>query len=122
MNKPMMMAAGLMGLTFFVHLFAGGPEVSQPIQASTLDPVVRAVALVVWHGVSVMLAVMAAALVWLAYRENTALALMTIAIQLGFAALFIGVGWVQLGTLAPMPQWSIFVIIPALTGYAMRRA
>ncbi len=109
-----------MSLTVVAHIFGGGPEVNAPIQASDLDPVVRALALVVWHGVSVTLAAIAAALFWLSWHRNQELAFMAIGIQLGFTALFIGVGIISLGTLSPVPQWIAFAIGSSLTAWGLR--
>ncbi len=73
MNRPIAAAATLMAATFFVHVFVGGPETDAPIRASDLPEIARATAHVVWHMVSWMLAVIAAALFWLSRHDNRAL-------------------------------------------------
>jgi len=98
-----------------VHIFMGGPEIMKPLRASGLHPVIRAVMDVVWHAVTVVLICLAAALFWLAWNENMALLLIVNAIQIGFGALFIYYGATQLRSLWPMPQWVIFLGVPALT-------
>ncbi len=121
MKPGPLIAAALMLLTVFVHVFAGGPEIHQPIQNSALPSVVRAVGAVLWHAVTVVLTLFFVALLWLARHENPALLWLVNGIQLGFAGLFIWYGWAQLGTLWPMPQWIIFIVIPALTLWQGRR-
>lgn len=121
MNRPIAIAAGLMGLTTLVHIFAGGPDVSAPIQRSDLPDDVRAVAFVVWHTITLLLACLTVALIWLCKHENRELALITVAIQVGMAALFIGVGLYALGSLTIMPQWTVFLLVPALTVWGQTR-
>jgi hypothetical protein len=41
--------------------------------------------------------------------------------QLGFAALFVSYGLSRLGTVVPMSQWIIFLIIPAMTRFGQSR-
>ena len=113
-NYYCVVAAGLMWLTVFIHVFAGGPEVHVPIQASELSPVVRGVGAVIWHAITWILILLAVAIGWLSRQDNPALNAIVIATQLGFSALFIFYGLTLLGTLWPMPQWIIFTGIPVL--------
>ena len=113
-NQSYATAAVLMGLTVGLHVFGGGPEIHDPIRASTLPDVVRAIGSVLWHGVTWMLILMAVALGWLSCRRNAALFVMVAAVQLGFAALFVFYGWSVLGNLWQTPQWVIFSGIPAI--------
>ena len=119
MPVALLIAALLMLLTSGIHVFAGGPEIMTPIRQSNLSKPVKAVADVVWHGVTVMLLLMAAGLGWLAYMPNPALLWMICAVQIGFAGLFIAYGLGQLGNLKQMPQWIIFLGIPALSLWAV---
>lgn len=123
MNKWNLGASVLMALTFCLHVFGGGPEIHEPIQASVLSDYLRAMSAVLWHAVTVVLAVFAIAYLWLAKHENTAMSLQMAAIQFGFAGLFLWYGEVLLGTVWPMPQWIIFIVIPAvsLAGLPRRR-
>lgn len=114
-------AAALMALTLCIHLFAGGPEVHSSLQAALFDAGLAAFAAILWHAVSVVLAVLAVGLWVLARRHDPALEAMLSAIQLGFAALFIFYGLTRLGTLWSMPQWIIFSAIPALTRVGQSR-
>lgn len=121
MNKMIFAAGALMVLTTAVHVFVGGPEVMTPVFASALDPTVRAVLHVVWHGVTVMLAFAAIALLWLSWHsDNTPLMVFVTAVQLGFAALFLAIGIGELGSVWLMPQWVVFLLVPALTLFGWR--
>lgn len=113
-NRSYATAAVLMGLTVGLHIFGGGPEIHDPIRASALPDVVRAIGSVLWHAVTWMLVLMAVALGWLSLRRNPALFVMVAAMQVGFAALFVFYGWTLLGTLWETPQWVIFSVIPAI--------
>ncbi len=114
MNKYMAGAAALLFLTTWVHVFLGGPEIHNVIQASTLSPDVRAISAVLWHAVTVILMVFGCGCLWLTRHDAPALAHMMIAVQLGFAALFVFYGITLLDTLWIMPQWVIFLVIPAV--------
>lgn len=109
------LAAILMGVTTLIHLFAGTPEVHDPMLAQLTDPLLGAFATVLWHAVTVVLLVLTFGLWLLAARRDAGLEAVVSGIQLGFAALFILLGAQRLGTLLPMPQWIIFLTIPALT-------
>lgn len=115
MNYPILLAAVLMALTVFIHVFMGGAVVMKPLRQTPMPRLIHAVMDVVWHGVTVTLICLALGLFWLAWNENPALLWMICAIQIGFAALFIWYGLTQLRSLKPMPQWVIFLGIPALT-------
>ena len=115
MNKWITAAAALMALTVIAHVFGGGPEVNDIVSASDLPPTVRALSSVVWHGITLMLVLSTAALVYLAKHDNPALETFLAIWQLGFAMMFIGYGIVQLGTIWPMPQWTVFIVMPVMT-------
>ena len=78
-NRSYATATVLMGLTVGLHIFGGGPEIHDPIRASAMPDVVRAVGSVLWHAVTWMLILMAVALAWISYRQNTALFAMVLA-------------------------------------------
>ena len=118
MNLVMLLAAGLMTVTVFIHVFIGGAEVMRPLRATPLPRLVGAVMDVVWHGITVVLICLAGALYWLAWHDNLALLWIVCAIQVGFAALFIWYGATQLRSLWPMPQWIIFLGVPTLAIWA----
>lgn len=115
------LAAALMALTFFIHVFAGGSEVHIPLQAALADQGLAAFAVILWHAVTVVLAVLAVGLWVLSRRYDPAFEMVLSAIQLGFAALFVFYGLTRLGSLMPMPQWIVFLAIPALTRFGQSR-
>ena len=114
MNIAIALAAALAALTTLVHVFLGGPEIMPHIRNSDLPKPVRAVSDVVWHGVTVALAVSAVALGWLAFNSNVPLLWAVCAIQLGFACLFLWYGITQLRSIKVLPQWTVFLAVPAL--------
>ncbi len=114
MQYPTLAAAGLMVATVALHVIGGGAEFHVPIQASSLDLPLRAISAVVWHAVTILLAVQAVALLWLARHPNGAMALLLVAIQIGFAGLFLFYGQTMLGTVWILGQWTIFLALAAL--------
>lgn len=107
-NPWLLLAAAIMTLTVFIHVFAGGAEIYDPLRVGPYVPVVRSVLSVVWHAITLILGVMAVALYWVSRHRNPALETCLIAIQVGFAGLFIAYGWFDLREFSSMPQWSIF--------------
>ena len=73
------------------------------------------------HMVTMVLVVLAGGLWVLAQRDDPALEAILSGIQLGFAAIFVFYGLTRLGTVMPMNQWTIFLIIPALTRFGQSR-
>jgi hypothetical protein len=120
MRVPTLIAAVLMTATFFLHVFGGGPQIHQPIQASSLALPLRAVSAILWHGISVLLAIEAVALFWLARHPDRAMAALLAAIQLAFAALFLFYGLTMLGTVWVLGQWTIFLTLAALILWGAR--
>jgi len=120
-NSWLLAAAALMALTTVVHLFAGGPENYTPLRASTLDPLVISTLSVVWHAISLLLAMQAVALYYLAKRRNPAFAWALLAYNLGFALLFVAYGLADFGTLWRLPQWIAFLATAVLTWAGTRR-
>lgn len=115
MNIVILLAAVLMTLTIFVHVLMGGPEIMKPLRQAPLPRLVRAVMDVIWHGITVVLICLSGGLFWLTWHDNPPLLWMVCAVQVGFATLFIWYGAAQLRSLWPMPQWVIFLGVPALT-------
>ncbi len=121
MNKGILTAAVLMGLGEIAHVFMGGPEVHIPMAQEVTDPYLNAFVPIIWHAITVVLAVLTAGLFWLAFNPNRPLEAVFAAIQFGFAALFLYYGVPEFGT-AVFPQWILFTLVPVLTFFAMRRA
>ena len=121
LNRPVLAASGLLVVTALTHAFVGGPEINSPVQSSGLDPVVRAVSAVVWHALTALFLVLAAALAWTARHNNPLLIWVTLALNLAFIAIFAAVGVVALGNLTEMPQWTLFVAISLCLLVGLRR-
>ena len=98
MRYPTLAAATVMAATTLLHMISGGAEFHQPIQTSAMEPPLRAMLAVLWHTVTLLLAVQAVALVWLARHPDRAMASLLVAIQICFAGLFLFYGQTMLGT------------------------
>ncbi len=108
-----------MGLTTGVHLFAGTPEIMGPILQADLHSFIKATAMVVWHVATLLLALMTFGIAYLAKRRNAALSLFIILIHLSFAGLFLWYNITVFSGLFALPQWTVFLIVPGLMGYAL---
>ncbi|RAI53787.1 hypothetical protein [Aquicoccus porphyridii] len=115
------LAATLMGATVLIHVFAGGVDVHAPMQAVLPDPGLAAFAAVLWHAVTAVLVVLTYGLWVLAKRRDLAFEIVLSGVQVGFAAVFLFYGLTRLGTVSDMPQWVIFLAIPALTRLGQSR-
>lgn len=115
-----LIAALLMTLTVFVHIFPGGAEVHLPLQAAPIPEGLKAISSVIWHAVTVMLIVIAGGTFWLWRHPNPALETALAAIQIGFTGLFLFYGLTRLGEISSMPQWVIFLAVPLLTRFGQR--
>jgi len=117
-------AAGLVsGLTVVAHIFGGGPEILQPMLQSELSLYLKTVWRVVWHGISAILIIGTAGLIYGGIRpEKSKAAVALISVQyVGFSVLFLYYGITELGALWPMPQWMSFTLMPVLAGIGLRR-
>jgi hypothetical protein len=120
MRIPTLLAAALMAATFALHVFGGGPEFHLPIQASGMELPLRAISAILWHAVSVLLAVQAVALLWLARHPHHGMAALMVAIQIGFAGLFLYYGQTMMGTVWILGQWTIFLALAVLIAWGAR--
>lgn len=109
-------AAGITVLTTLVHIFLGGPEVHDPLLASNAPDIAKAVGSVVWHATTAILAINGAALFVAVGKPalRQAITALISAQFLAFAGLFIAYGLDRFGSLWPMPQWIVFLLVPAL--------
>ncbi|MDH5377604.1 MAG: hypothetical protein OEX00_04715 [Gammaproteobacteria bacterium] len=123
-NKTVLAAAVLSGFTLLIHVFGGGPEVHDPVLASTLSVELKAILSVIWHAITFVLLINSVALVVAAKSPalTKPIVIMVSSQYLAFAALFVFYGITHLGSVAPMPQWIIFSVLAAvgLTGYALQ--
>jgi hypothetical protein len=118
MSKSFIVLSVLMALTLGLHLFGGGPQYADPFWQILPDGDLRVMGWVLWHAVSVALAVLALAYLWMARRPSFDLLLFTSLLQLGWAALFLTGGVVWLGSLWIQPQWVLFTAFPLLAHLA----
>ena len=121
MDKGFLGLALLMAATVALHVFSGGPEFADPFRVELPNDHLRAMALVLWHAVTVVLIVLAGTYLALARGPNRALLWASSALQLGWAALFLGYGLGLLGQVTSLPQWVIFLAFPLLAHLAERR-
>jgi hypothetical protein len=124
MNKWILAAGTLSALTLAVHVFAGGPEVHVAMLAlaGAFPDVLKTFISVMWHAITVILAIDSAALL-LAMRyspSQKALVWFVCAQYVAFAALFVFYGAFGLGSLLIMPQWIVFLLIPGLAIAGLR--
>ena len=121
MNIPIIICAAFMTLITGVHVIGGGPEYHAEYQSTLPTAHLTSMAGVLWHAITVNLAVMSVSLFWLARNPSAPLAAALSAIQIGWAVLFLYYGLTQLGSPWPMPQWIPFLLIPLLTFYGLRQ-
>lgn len=118
MNKWIFSAGALSLVTLFVHIFAGGPEIHETLLSlgATFPSMLKAFISVMWHAISVILAINSIALflaVW-APRMKHALVGVSVSQYIAFAILILYYGFSCLESAMPMPQWIIFLVISAL--------
>ena len=121
LNKPLLFASLIMGVTCLVHVFAGGPELYDPLRLSDLSVSARATFSVVWHFTTMQLFLLTIGLLYLALFANKALFAFVLTTVIGFAALFIGYGLHDLGSVWPLPQWIAFALCAGCMMWGMRR-
>jgi len=116
MNKWFGAAAVLSVLLTAAHIIGGTPDFLMPILQSDLDPLVRAGAAVVWHGVSALLIVNSAVLIAAAMNRPSGQggAIWVATQYLGFTGLFLFYGITRMGTVTDLPQWVLIGVIAAL--------
>lgn len=117
---PLYLSAALSAAWFFVHTFVGGPEIIRPLRASSdLPPMVRGVLWMVWHMVTLVLALLAALFVLAALWQSRDLALAGAALS---GVLFLaGVVVIPLSGLSyrEAPQGWLFLPAVLLGAYAL---
>lgn len=122
MNRWFLAAAILSAIACLVHVLAGGEAFYRPLLAR-IDGVDAAILSAVWHGVTILLAINAAAFFFAARSGGMrALAFQPTVIAFGFALTFLGYGLVRLGALFETPQWTIFLPIGLLGLAGLRRS
>ena len=122
MNRWFAAAAAVSLVLTAAHIIGGTPEFLTPILQSDLGTDIRAVAGIVWHGVSVLLIVNSAVLIAAAMNRPAGRqgAIWVILQYLGFTGLFLFYGITWLGNVGDLPQWTILAVISALTLAGLR--
>ncbi len=124
MNKWILAAGSLSVLTLAVHVFAGGPEVHDPMLAlaGAFPDVLKTFISLMWHAITITLAIDSAALLLATrYSPSQKALVWFVCCQYGaFAALFVFYGAFHLGSLLLMPQWIVFLLISGLALAGLR--
>ena len=110
-NPWLLGASALMFLTFLAHVFVGGTDIYMPLRKSGLALEPKATLSVVWHTISLFLVLFAGALLYLSRQYERALACLIGLSQVGFATIFFAFSLIDSGTIAFLPQWSMFALI-----------
>lgn len=121
-NKWAAAAGVLSTATIFLHAIGGGREILVPLQQAGLSEFLTTFVTLLWYAVTVILTTGSIALFVAAMRPHLRrpLILMVAAHYLALAGLFIFYGLTQLGNLIEMPQWTIFIVIAAVSLPALR--
>lgn len=118
MSKTYFILSLLMAATVGLHVFGGGPEYADPFKEVMPNADLKAMSLVLWHAVTVVLIAVSIAYMWLAYRPSRALYAFTTGFQLAWAALFLFYGATILGEFSTQPQWVLFTAFPLIATFA----
>ncbi|NLH83771.1 MAG: hypothetical protein GX458_23420 [Phyllobacteriaceae bacterium] len=113
MNRWILASSLLSFAVVSVHVFAGGPDVHDPLLAAGASATLNTYVSVLWHATTAVLLVDAVALFVAAVHRGSRAALVGIVTSqyLAYAALFVGYGLHRLGSLLVTPQWIAFVVI-----------
>ncbi|MEE9314521.1 MAG: hypothetical protein V3V02_07715 [Rhizobiaceae bacterium] len=124
MNKWVLGAGILSGITFFIHVIFGGWDVHTPLLESEIPLGLKAIVTIIWHTVSALILINTIALFISASRRKYSGPLISIvsAQYIALAILFIFYGLLRLGTVWLMPQWIVFILIPALAYLGIKNA
>ena len=123
-NRLAIAAAALMGVTSIAHLIGGEIDVHRPLLLDVSSAERSLYVSVLWHGVSAMLVLNTAALVYGARRGAGASPVMLLAgaQTLALALIFILYGFLRVGGPFTAPQWTILLVAGGLACLAARPA
>lgn len=117
---PLWVAAALSFLWFGIHLILGGREVAAPLRKTPdLPDLVKAVAWMCWHFVSVALALLAVFFAAAAMFDLPGLIWAGLALSVGFSIVGIGAAPLFGVSYSQMPQGFLFVPIAVLAVVAL---
>ncbi len=123
MNYWILSAAGLSTLVLLAHVIGGGQDVHRPILNSELNDELKAYSSIIWHSATALLAIGSLSLLWAGMGNHYAdgMAFVILLQYIAFAGLFIFYGITRLDSVWIMPQWTAFILIPALGGIGLWR-
>ncbi len=123
MNKWILAAAALSGLTVVAHVFGGGPEFHGPLLESELSDHVKAGFSIIWHFTTLAMTINTALLIFGARNPTGGRAVVwgVIAQYFAFALLFLFYGLTRLGNMTELPQWTAFLLMAILAGIGLKR-
>ena len=116
MNKWILAAAIICGVTFFLHVIGGGMDVHNPLLESELSVELKAIISVIWHMISAQFLINTIALYVASRSESLREGLVwLVSIQfIAMAAIFVFYGISRLGSPFAMGQWTIILLISIL--------
>ncbi len=124
MNRWILAAAIICGVTFFLHVIGGGIDVHNPLLESALSLELKTIISILWHMVSALFLINTIAL-YVASRSEKLRAGLVWLVSLQFiamAGLFVFYGLTRLGSLFEMGQWTIILLISVLAFVGLRKA
>lgn len=116
MRLRLIIAGTISLLTCMVHLFAGGPEILEPMLQSNLAEIPKTTSHVVWHITTIILLFNGVALLMAAVYQtgNWQMSLWISLQNLAIALVFLAIGIQEFGTALTLPQWVAFSLIGLL--------
>jgi hypothetical protein len=124
MSVPLLVAAAIALVTFFIHTLAGGKEVARPLlQSAELSRVPKLTMYYCWHIVTLLLLALAGALGYAAVFEPSNRPLLVLCLLLAGGCSLWNVA-LMLGTrskLWQLPQWTLFAAIAAPIAWHLAR-
>lgn len=116
MNRPLLIAAGVMAGTSALHLLGGQVDVHRPLLARMDGGEMALYVSVLWHGISALL-VLCALTFGIAARDPHKHALAVVlasGLTLALGGLFVAYGMARVGSVWVAPQWVLLLPIGAL--------
>lgn len=116
-------AAILSVIVLLAHVIGGGQDVHMPILSSALNDELKAYSSIIWHSATALLTIGSLTLLWAATGKQSAGGMVSVILlqYLAFAGLFLFYGITRLDSVWIMPQWTAFLVIPALGGIGLWR-
>ncbi len=124
MNKWILAAAIICGVTFFIHVIAGGIDVHNPLLKSELSLELKAIISVLWHMISALFLINTIALYVASRSESLREGLVwLVAMQfIAMAAIFVFYSVSRLGSPFAMGQWTIILLISVLAFVGLNKS